>query len=287
MTPSSVNGQPSWHTWGHEWGPVIAGLLILYIPVFYVLATTIWQEPDFAHGPIILAVILWLLWERRSVLVSPAEATTPIPGFFILLPGLLIYALGRAMNISILEVGSLIPVCGGTLLSMRGKKGIATYWFLLLFLIYLIPLPGIFVDGITGPLKKYVSMVAEQILYTAGYPVARNGVILTIGQYQLLVADACSGINSMFSLTAIGLLYLYLMQRKSWVHNGVMLASLLPVAFAANIVRVVFLSLVTYHWGDAAGQGFLHEFSGMVLFIAALLTIFVIDIVLIRIVHGR
>ncbi len=75
----------------------------------------------------------------------------------------------------------------------------------------------------------------------------------------------------MFSLSAIGLLYLYLMRHKSWLHNGLIVASLLPIAFCANIVRVIILVLVTYHFGDAAGQGFVHGFSGMVLFVIALI----------------
>ena len=155
---------------------------------------------------------------------------------------------------------------------------------MLLFIIYLIPLPGIFVDAITGPLKQHISSIAEQILFMAGYPIARSGVVLTVGQYQLLVADACSGINSMFSLSAIGLLYLYLIQRKSWLHNGLILASLLPIAFCANIMRVMFLVLVTYHLGDAAGQGFLHGFSGMVLFFVALISVLILDTILVRII---
>jgi exosortase/archaeosortase family protein len=81
----------------------------------------------------------------------------------------------------------------------------------------------------------------------------------------------------MFSLSAIGLLYLYLIQRKSWLHNGLILASLLPIAFCANIMRVMFLILVTYHFGDAAGQGFVHGFSGMVLFVVSLACILILD----------
>ena len=119
-----------------------------------------------------------------------------------------------------------------------------------------------------------------------GYPIARNGVVLTIGQYQLLVADACSGINSMFSLSAIGLLYLHLIRYKSWLHNGLILASLLPIAFCANIMRVMLLVLVTYHFGDEAGQGFIHKFSGMVLFVAALIILLLLDTILARVIKS-
>ena len=270
-----------------EWLPVIAGLLVLYVPIFYDLATTIWNDDEYAHGPIILAVVLWLIWHRRQVLLAAPTQTAPVPGIALLVFGLLLYVVGRALDISIFEIGSLIPILAGVLLAVRGWPALRAFWFMLVFTIYLVPLPGIFVDALTGPLKRSVSAIAEQVLYSAGYPVARDGVLLTVGQYQLLVADACSGINSMISLSAIGLLYLYLMRYKSWLHNGLILASLLPIAFCANIVRVLILILVTYHFGDAAGQGFLHNFAGMVLFVVELILLLLLDAILVRVFKLR
>jgi exosortase B len=267
--------------WGY-WIPIVIGLLALYTPTFYQLATTIWQEDEYAHGPIILMVIFWLIWDRRQYLLSeqlPSNGARTA-GFITLAFGLACYMLGRSQGISVLDVGSLFLILAGTLLTMRGWQSLRGYWFMLLFIAYLIPLPGILIDALTGPLKQHVSVIAEQILYAVGYPIARSGVVLTIGQYQLLVADACSGINSMFSLSAIGLLYLYLMQYRNLAHVGLILVSLLPIAFCANILRVMFLVLVTYHLGDAAGQGFLHGFSGMVLFVVALAMLLLLDFVL-------
>ena len=105
-------------------------------------------------------------------------------------------------------------------------------------------------------------------------------MILSIGPYQLQVADACSGLNSMFSLSALGTLFMYMMGRKRNLHYAIMLASILPVAFAANIIRVSTLVLVTYHLGDEAGQGFLHGAAGMVLVLVALMFFFLLDQVL-------
>ena len=107
-------------------------------------------------------------------------------------------------------------------------------------------------------------------------------MILTIGQYQMLVADACSGLHSMFSLSALGTLFMYIMARTSRLHNAIMLASILPIAFVANIVRVIVLVLVTYHLGDEAGQGFLHGAAGMVLMLVALAFFFALDALLVR-----
>jgi exosortase B len=273
----------NWRTWI----PVAAGLLALYVPTFYNLAQGLWNEDEYAHGPIILAVILWLIWDKRQLLLNTPSRTSPITGLGLLVMGLLVYILGRSQGITILDVGSLFLILVGVLLTMRGWQGVRAFWFMLLFIAYLLPLPGIFVDAVTGPLKNYVSYIAEHILYMAGYPIARSGVVLTVGQYQLLVADACSGINSMFSLSAVGLLYLYIVQRKSWVHNGLIIASLLPIAFCANIIRVIVLILVTYHFGDAAGQGFVHNFSGMVLFIIALVGILLLDTLTARLLSSR
>ena len=101
--------------------------------------------------------------------------------------------------------------------------------------------------------------------------------MLSVGQYQLLVADACAGLNSMFTLEALGLLYMNLMRYTSVARNVLLALLIIPISFAANIVRVMILVLVTYHFGDAAGQGFVHGFAGMVLFIVGLTLILVTD----------
>jgi exosortase len=115
------------------------------------------------------------------------------------------------------------------------------------------------------------------VLYLFDYPIARTGVILTIGPYQLLVADACSGIHSIISLSALGFLYLYLMKHTSFARNAILVALVVPIAMLANVTRVMVLVLVTFHMGDEAGQGFVHGFAGMVLFVAALLLLFLVD----------
>lgn len=266
------------------WWPVVLGLLVLYVPTYWMLAHGLWNSDDYAHGPIVLAVTLFLIWQQRAVFMTGAPSAPTrgqaIAGWVLLIVGLLAYALGRSQDILLFEVGSQIPVILGALLVTLGTRAARALWFALFFLLFMIPLPGFFVDAVTGPLKQYISVIAEQVLYAAGYPIARSGVILTVGQYQLLVADACSGLHSMFSLTAMGLLYLYLMQHTSVARNAIIMAAIIPIAFAANIVRVMVLILVTYHLGDEAGQGFLHGFAGIMLFIIGLLFLFLLDGVL-------
>lgn len=260
-----------------SWLLAFVGFAAMYVPVYWWAANGIWQTEEQGHGPIILAVLVWLLWGKyRNILALPSVpalgAGGTIFGF-----GLLTYVFGRMTDISILMFASQIPVVLGVLLILKGWAAARIARFPLLYMIFMVPLPGVMVDAITGQLKQWVSVIAENLLYFAGYPIGRTGVTLTVGQYQLLVADACSGLNSMFSLTALGLLYMYMMKRPGYLRNGIMLASIIPIAFAANIIRVCVLVLVTYHLGDEAGQGFLHGAAGMVLMLAALVSFFALD----------
>lgn len=259
------------------WLIALAGFAAMYVPVYWWAANSIWKSEEHGHGPLILAVLAWLFWTERHRLLQAPTQPAPALGWPLFALGLLVFILGRAFGISIFELGSQPLVVAGALLLLKGSPALRVAWFAVFFMVFMIPLPGILVDAITGPLKQWVSVIVENLLYAAGYPIARTGVTMTIGQYQLLVADACSGLNSMFSLTALGTLFMYITGRKSRLHNAVMLASILPIAFAANIVRVVILVLITYHLGDEAGQGFLHGAAGMVLMLAALASFFLLD----------
>lgn len=265
------------------WWPVLLGLLALYVPTYWMLAHGLWNSEEQAHGPIVLVVALFLIWQKRDIFLTDISAPSKLNtvfGWGLLAIGLLAYALGRSQDILLFEVASQVPVILGALLITLGMRSAKALWFALFFLLFMIPLPGFVVDAVTGPLKQYISVIAEHVLYNLGYPIARSGVMLTVGQYQLLVADACSGLHSMFSLSAMGLLYLYLMQHNSVTRNLIIMVAILPIAFVANIIRVMVLVLVTYYMGDEAGQGFMHGFAGIMLFVTGLLFLFALDGVL-------
>ena len=269
------------------WLVALAGFAAMYLPVYWWAGNSIWQTDEQGHGAIILAVLVWLFWTLRKEIVGAPTEPAPALGWPLFVFGLFVYVVGRAFDISILEFGSQLFVVAGTLLLLKGKKALAAAWFPVVYFIFMIPLPGFLVDAVTGPLKQWISGIVEVVLHAVGYPIARTGVIISIGQYQLQVADACSGLHSMFSLAALGTLFMFVMGRKSRLHNAIMLASILPIAFAANVIRVMVLVLVTYHLGDEAGQGFLHGTAGMVLMIAALLFFFGLDFLLERLLPQR
>jgi len=259
------------------WLMLLSGLMFLYVPTLLDLFQGLWRSDDQAHGPIVFAVSLWLLYSKWDEFRTLPEKSDALFGVLCLVVAGLIYAIGRSQEIVLFELGSLIPMLIGCALIMRGREGVKLVWFPLFFMLFMLPLPGSLVDAATQPMKMAVSYCAEWLLFTAGYPIARTGVILQIGQYQLLVADACAGIHTLFTLEAMGLLYLNLVRHSSIMRNIGLAILIVPISFASNVVRVIVLTLVTYHLGDEAGQGFLHGFAGMVLFISGLLLIMLAD----------
>jgi exosortase B len=258
------------------WPPGI-DRVALFVPTYVRLASTVWASDEQGHGPIILGVSLWLLYQLRGQLAALPSDPAPVAGWGLIGLGLLVYMLGRSQDIIMFEVGAQVPIFAGLLLVFKGVRALRLAWFPLFFLLFMVPLPGGLVAAVTTPLKSAVSYVASNLLYALGYPVGRSGVVLTVGPYQLLVADACAGLNSMFTLEALGLLYMNLMAYTSPTRNIALAVLIIPIAFLANIVRVLVLVLVTYYFGDEAGQGFVHGFAGMVLFMVGLMLMLVTD----------
>ena len=263
-----------------RWLFLLLGLCILYVPTISELAEKMWVESDQSHGYIVLAVILWLFYKDINKVWQTSYKPLNIIGGIIFAIGLIIYVLGRSQDVMLIQISSLIPVITGLLLMVSGISSVKILWFPLFFIIFMIPLPGYFIDFITMPMKTAVSYVAETILYNIGFPIARSGVILQIGSYQLFVANACAGLQTLISLEAMGLLYLNLVKHDSAMRNIVLAILIVPISFIANVIRVMVLTLITYYFGDEVGQGFVHGFAGIVLFAIALVLITSIDTML-------
>ena len=263
------------------WLWVALGAAALYLPSYWNAAHGLWQSDEFGHAPLILGIVAWLFWQSRQA-VEQAPDTPSDSGWLVLAAGLALYALGRTAGVSSVEFASQVFVAAAVLLLLKGRHGLRAAWFPVFYLVFMVPLPGTVVDALTEPLKHWISIIVVNVLHAAGYPIGRSGVMITVGRYELLVADACSGLNSMFSLAALGALFIHIMGRQSRLHTALLVLAIVPIAFAANIVRVITLVLVTYHFGDAAGQGFLHGAAGIVLMLVALLAFFALDACLSR-----
>ena len=267
------------------WAALLLGLALLYVPTYVDLSRGLWRDDAYAHGPIILVVFAWLLWRSRAVLLDARLKPAPLAGAATLAFGLVMYLLGRTQALTVFEVTSHIPVIVGSVLLVRGFEGVKRLAFPLAFLLFLVPLPGFVLEALTSPLKQFVSASVANLLQALGYAVERSGVVLEVGGRELLVADACSGLNSLYSLFAVGLLYTHLVGRRSLARTALVVAGIIPIAIAANILRVLALVLVTVHLGEEAAQGLLHDFAGFLVFASAFLMLVAYDKLVRRVVN--
>jgi exosortase B len=259
------------------WGLAGATLLVLYVPTLMRLSEKVWSTVEQSYGPIILAASLWLFWQRRERLLAMVSLPAPAVGFAVLAFSLLLYLVGQSQDVLMFATGSALLTLVALLLLYKGWPAVALMSLPLAVLVFVVPLPVEIVAQMTAPLKTGVSIVASDILSWAGYPVARTGVVLMVGPYQLLVADACAGLTSMFTLEAIGVVYMGLRNHLSKARNVSLGLLLVPISFVANVVRVLILVLVTYHFGDEAGQGFVHNAAGILLFMVATVLMLLTD----------
>lgn len=258
--------------------PLMAlGLAVTVIPTVIAMAQQSWSQESGVHGPLVLATAVWLIWRNWDEIrreAQPGHLALAVPALVLMAA---LYVFGRAFNFLLIEVAALLGALFAIAYAHVGHRVMLKNWFPLFYLLFLIPLPGWVLDSITQPLKILVSDITTWLLSAVGYPITQVGVTIYIAQYQLLVEDACAGLNSLISLTAVGLFYIYLMHNASWRYSLLLLALLLPIAIAANVVRVIILVLLTYYAGNEVAQGYLHDFAGIVTFVSALLLIFGID----------
>jgi exosortase B len=256
-------------------------VLVSYVPTLLKLIDGPWQTEQEGHGPLIIAACVWLVWQLRAKLRLAKISPAPIFGWIFLLFGLSVLFLARLQQgLVTFEMFSIIPVIVGCILITAGWSVLRVLLFPIAFLIFAIPMPDWIVDAATVPLKVFISNIVTRILYAAGYPIAQNGVMILIGTYQLLVKDACSGMNSIFALSAIGVFYAYAFRRSEMIRSLVLLASIIPITIAANFIRVVALVLIAYYGGPDLLEGIVHDLTGISLFVVALLLLFLLDAVL-------
>jgi exosortase len=286
MTEQAVSAHTHWanqrRILSQIW-PLLIGFSVLAIPTIAALGKQVWSKESGAHGPIILATGAWLMWRALPSLRAVGGAGSPWITALLLTGGLGLYIFGRAFDFISLETLGLYGVGVAMLQARFGMPALFRHWFEFFYLGFAIPPPQWFLDQLTGPLKQFVSHAATGTLHAAGIPVSREGVTIFVAQYQLLMEDACSGMNSLTGLVAISLFYIYLLRGSSVRYSIVLTILTIPIAIAGNIVRVMTLILLTYFMGDEVAQGFLHYTAGLFLFAIDLLLVFLVDSILIKV----
>jgi exosortase len=255
------------------WSSLIAGLLaFLYAAVLQGLVLQWWSDPDYGHGFFIPVLAVYILWRRRHELLA-TEVRPANFGLVVVAAGICLLFLGSLGAELFTSRISLLVVGMGLILFLGGWKVLQAVSFPVAFLIFMIPIPAILYSEITFPLQLLASRLAGSWLELVHVPVLRDGNVLVMSNYSLEVVEACSGIRSLVSLVALAVAYGYFAERRLWVRFLLALL-MVPVAIFTNAGRIVIAGVSAHRFGPSAGDGFLHQFWGWLIFVTALVFLF-------------
>lgn len=266
---------------------LLLGCGVFALPTMFQVARETWSTEQGGHGPLVLATGLWAVWRELKAQRPPLRAGKPVPSLLALAGLLALFTVARITGILEIEAFAMYGAIVAGLYFIFGGALIRAIWLPLVYLAFTLPPPDTVVVAVTQPIKIAISSWAVSALHAFGLPIASSGVTIQIGQYELLVAAACAGLNSIVTLTALCLFYVYLRHRSDPFAFLVIALAAIPIAVLSNFIRVLVLVLVTYYMGDAAAQGFLHDFAGLLMFGIALFAVFGIDMIATRFIHAR
>lgn len=230
------------------------------------------SSADASYGVVVASVALAVAWKRRGAFADAADpSAAPLPGLALLLAGLMLYLAGQLGADVFLTRVSLVVVVAGAAWFLAGPRALRVFAAPIFFLLIAVPLPALVANAITLPLQFIASGVAEATLGTFGVPVFRNGNVLELPSTALEVAEACSGLRSIVSLGAIGVLLAW--TDPSLPRRLAIVAATLPVAIAMNGLRIAATGLACEAWGPRAASGSLHTFSGWLTFVLSIVVL--------------
>ena len=238
--------------------------VITFYPVYPGLVGAWFYRSDNSHGALVPLISLYFIWQRRDDLRS-AEICSSGWGALLLAGSLGLYLLSYVGGIALVMRLSLVASLCGLVLHVLGWRIFRILLFPLLFLFFMVPVPDSVEMLVSFPLQIFATRVSASIIGFLSIPVFREGNMLYFAQTQLEVAEACSGINSITSLTMLSVIFVHMMPR-GWKLKAVILLSAIPIAVAANIVRVSGTGVLAHFFGGGVAGGFLHTFSGLVVF---------------------
>jgi len=268
------------------WPGILAGLtLILYAPVLKNLVGDWWNNPDYGHGFLVPVFAGYVLWREREKWLN-TEIKPNNLGLLVML-GAVVILLGGSLGAELFTTRvSLLILLAGMILFLAGWKMLRAVSLPLAFLILMIPLPVLIYNQITFPLQLLASRFATFWLELVQVPVLREGNVLILPNYSLEVVEACSGIRSLMTLLTLAIAYGYLVERRRWVRYALAVL-MVPIAIVSNAIRIMGTGVLTFHFGPKAAEGFFHEFSGWIIFLAALVLMFFCHWILRHIGKGR
>jgi exosortase len=243
------------------------GMITLYLKVVPGMVLDWWNDPNFSHGFLVPVFSAYLIWERRDTLELFPDRNTSLTAVFFVIAAMAMIVVGKAGGEYFTMRSSLVVLILGLSRIVLGREGFRKCLFPLAFLLFMVPIPYILYDAIAFPLKMIASWFGENSLNLIGVPVYRDGNIIHLPNIQLEVADACSGIRSLMSLMALASVVAYFMGMGAG-KGAVLVASAVPISVVTNSMRILITGILSYRFGQKAAEGFFHEFSGWVIFLA-------------------
>ena len=237
-------------------------------------------DGNYSHGFLVPPVAGYFAWERRARLAS-LRLEPSFWGLCIVAGSLAVLVLGTLGAELFLTRISLIGLLAGAIVFTAGWRHLRTLAFPLVCLVLMIPIPAIVFNQIAFPLQLIASQFGAGVLSAAGIPVLREGNVIVLANTSLEVAEACSGIRSLVSLLTIGLILGYFSSPSTWVRAVVTLGTI-PIAIFTNALRVAGTGIAAHFYGPRAAEGFFHTFSGWLVFLVALLLVWLLE----RACHG-
>lgn len=261
--------------------------MLAALPAALAVGRDVWTTEQGAHGPIILVTGLWLLWRETPGDAAPLAGRGAAMAIAAMVPAGLVAIFAAIIGKVWLQAAGTYALLLLVYALCAGPVALRRAWFALVYLGFLVPPPPPLIVPATRALKLAIADGAAQMLALAGYNATSLGAYLYIDSYELVVAAACAGLNSLTSLLAVGLLYAFLRHRADPLPLGILAVCALPVAIAANFLRVVLLLLVTHYAGSGAAQGLLHDAAGLTTFALALGVMMLIDLLIGALWHPR
>ena len=223
-------------------------------------------QEEYSHGFLIPFVSAWLLWTRKDTLrasVGPPSWLGPILVIF----AFALHAIGELSAVFILSQVAFVIVLVGIMLSVGGHRLLAAAFVPIAFLLFAIPLPY-FVDAeLTLRLQLLSSQLGAFLIRLFGIPVYLDGNIIDLGNYQLQVVEACSGLRYLYPLLSVSFLAAYIFEAPRW-QRILLFLSAIPIAIAMNGFRIGLVGILVDRWGTAMAEGALHFFEGWIIFLA-------------------
>lgn len=242
-----------------------------YYQVFVSLFDDWLNDPNYSHGLLIPVISAYLIWQKRQEL-KDINRTTSYVGLTILILGLVTYIIGTAASEFFSARVSIVVVLFGIILFFYGKPVTSKIWFPILFLFFMIPIPYVIYYAITFPMQLFSTKIAVFFLNLFSLPVTSQGNIINLPNYQLEVVEACSGIRSLMTLTALGAAMAYMTQKT--VLSGIMVFLFsIPIAIGANVFRIFITAIGAYTISPKFAEGFIHEASGLIVFLVGFLSL--------------